>query len=137
MAFPRVRHALLTTTFCGGLSLTLAAFGAPQHAAKGTNPVPSTPESIAAGKATFDKNCASCHGPNGKGDGKMGEELSPKPADLTDNKWKHGSSDGEIFKVIHDGAQGTGMKPFGRKLSEHEIWDVVNYIRSIGPPTTR
>ena len=27
----------------------------------------------------------------------MGEELNPKPADLTDAEWKHGSTDGEIL----------------------------------------
>lgn len=143
---PRFRHALLTTTFCGGLTLALSAYSAPQQehqheagahrhpeAAMVKNPVPSTPDSIAAGKTVFGKNCVSCHGETGKGDGKMGEELNPRPANLTAGDWKHGSSDGEIFTVIHDGVQKTGMKAFGRKLSEHEIWDVVNYIRSIGP----
>ena len=26
------------------------------------------------------------------------------------------------------------MKAYGRKLTNHQVWDVVNYIRSIGPP---
>lgn len=142
----RVRHALLTTAFCGTLTLALSAYGVQQHehqhdagahrhpeAAKVKNPVPSGPESIAAGKAVYDKNCANCHGDTGKGDGKMGEELNPKPPNLTDGEWKHGSTDGEIYKVIHDGSAKTGMKAYGRKLTEHQIWDVINYIRSIGP----
>ena len=147
MAFQRVRPTLLTTTVCS-LTLALTAFGSPrqqehqpeagahrQPEAAKANPVPTTPESVAAGKAIFDKNCASCHGKSGRGDGRMGEELNPKPANLTDAEWKHGSTDGDIFNVIHDGVPKTGMKPFGRKLSEHEIWDTVNFIRSIGPPT--
>jgi len=25
------------------------------------------------------------------------------------------------------------MKPFAKKLTAHQIWDVINYVRSIGP----
>ena len=89
--------------------------------------------SIAAGKQIYEKNCANCHGKTGAGDGAMGAELNPKPANLVDADWKHGSSDGEIFEVIKDGVKGTGMKSFNSKLTPHQIWDVVNYIRSLGP----
>ncbi len=142
MRHARLRHALLTAAV--STTLTLALSAAPQHqheagahrhpdAAKVQNPVAPDATSISAGKAIYDKNCANCHGESGKGDGRMGEELNPKPSNLTDADWKHGSTDGEIFKVIHDGSAKTGMKPYGRKLTEHQIWDVVNYIRSIGP----
>ena len=59
----------------------------------------------------------------------MADELHPKPANLTDADWKHGSSDGEIFVVIRDGVKNTGMKAFGKKLTTHQIWDVVNYVQ--------
>jgi mono/diheme cytochrome c family protein len=102
-------------------------------AAKLKNPVTANATSIAAGQKVYAKLCAACHGDAGKGDGRMGEEMIPKPADLTDGDWKHGSSDGEIYTLIRNGARGTGMKAYSRKLTPHEIWDVVNYIRSIGP----
>ena len=143
----RLRLAFLTTACGAALTLALSVSaaqeqheaGAHHHpeAAKVKNPVPADATSIAAGTAIYAKNCASCHGESGKGDGKMGEELNPKPSNLTDAEWKHGSTDGEIFKVIHDGSAKTGMKPYGRKLSEHEIWDVVNYLRSIGPAASK
>ena len=63
----------------------------------------------------------------------MGEELNPKPSNLTDADWKHGSTDGEIFTVIRDGVKSTGMRAYSPKLTEHQIWDVVNYVRSLGP----
>ena len=63
----------------------------------------------------------------------MGDEMDPKPADLTDAQWKHGSSDGEIYTVIRSGVKGTGMKSFTKKLTAHQIWDVVNYLRTLGP----
>ncbi len=141
-----VSHAILVFTLCGGMSTALAARGLQEHqhpttpgahhhpeAARLKNPVASDAASIAAGKQAYDKQCASCHGDKGKGDGAMGEELNPKPPDLTDTDWKHGSTDGEIFTVVRDGVKNTGMKAFGRKLTAHQIWDVVNYLRSIGP----
>lgn len=111
------------------------AGGAHHHpeAAKQKNPVAADATSIAAGKTIYDKNCANCHGKTGLGDGMMGAELNPKPSNLTDADWKHGETDGELFLVIKDGAKGTGMKSFNSKLTEHQIWDVVNYIRSLGP----
>lgn len=135
---------------CGTLTLALSAFGgqqpAHQHeagahrhpeAAKVKNPVAASPDSIAAGKEVYEKNCRNCHGDTGKGDGKMGEQLDPKPSNLTDADWKHGSTDGELFKVISEGAAKTGMKAYGHKLTEHQIWDVINYVRSIGPAATK
>lgn len=109
--------------------------GAHTHpeAAKQQNPVPADAASIAAGQQVYEKNCANCHGKTGAGDGMMGAELNPKPSDLTDGQWKHGSTDGEIFTVIKNGVKGTGMKAFNSKLTTRQIWDVVNYVRSIGP----
>jgi mono/diheme cytochrome c family protein len=103
------------------------------EAAKRPNPVKADAASIAAGKNLYDKNCAGCHGDTGKGDGSMGTEFDPKPSDLTDADWTHGSTDGELFLVIRDGAKGTGMKPFSKKMTARQIWNVVNYLRTIGP----
>jgi mono/diheme cytochrome c family protein len=96
------------------------------------NPTKLTGESIEAGQVVYQKNCRFCHGNEGKGDGSM----APKdvhPADLTDAKWDHGSSDGEIFAVIRDGiGPDFKMKGFRSRLTDADIWNVVNYIRSLG-----
>ena len=125
-------YARLQTS--GDLHQHPASAGAHRHpeAARLQNPVPADPASLAAGHAIFEKHCASCHGDTGKGDGLMAEELDPRPADLSDAERKHGSSDGEVFTVISHGVKGTGMRAFSRKLTAHEIWEVVNYVRSIG-----
>jgi mono/diheme cytochrome c family protein len=111
------------------------ATGAHHHpeAAKLKNPVAADAMSVGEGHTLYTKYCSECHGDAGKGDGEMSGDLNPKPADLTDADWKHGSTDGEIFVVIRDGVKGTGMKPFSKKMTTHQIWDVVNFIRSIGP----
>ena len=97
------------------------------------NPVTSDATSIAAGKKLYASNCASCHGDTGQGDGRAGKQLSPPPANLVDATWIHGSTDGEIFLVIRDGVKDTGMKAFGSRMTTHQMWDVLNYLRSIGP----
>ena len=143
-----IRDAVIIVAIsaCGTVALAARTPQAHQHPAEGgahhhpqaaalKNAVPSSAASIAAGQALYQKQCAGCHGDTGKGDGAMGEELTPKPSNLSDADWKHGSTDGEIFTVIRDGVKSTGMKPYARKLTTHQIWDVVNYVRSLGPRT--
>jgi len=95
------------------------------------NPVASSPESIKAGQALFQKNCRFCHGADAKGNGPMAPE-GTHPSNLTDDKWDRGSTDGEIFLVIRDGAGPKfDMKGYKSKMSETDIWNVVNYLRSL------
>ncbi len=116
--------------------LGLAAYGAAQNGASADaakNPVPVNATTLAEGKQLFTKNCMSCHGPLGKGDGKAGATLKPPPANLTDDMWKHGSTEAEIFTVIRDGAKGTGMRGFAGRMTAKELWTVLNYVRTLGP----
>jgi cbb3-type cytochrome c oxidase subunit III len=101
------------------------------EAQKIKNPVPSNDETIAEGKKLYQRHCASCHGPAGKGDGSLALS-GGAPSDLTDETWDHGSSDGEIFVVIRDGVS-SDMLAYKDKLTEKQIWQVVNYLRSLGP----
>ena len=95
------------------------------------NPVASSLESIKAGQALFQKNCRFCHGADAKGNGPMAPE-GTHPSNLTDAKWDRGDSDGEIFVVIRDGAGPTfDMKGYKGKLTDTDIWNVVNYLRSL------
>ena len=95
------------------------------------NPVASSPESIKAGQALFQKNCRFCHNADAKGNGPMAPE-GTHPSNLTDDKWDRGSTDGEIFLAIRDGAGPKfEMKGFKSKMSETDIWNVVNYLRSL------
>jgi mono/diheme cytochrome c family protein len=101
------------------------------------NPVEATPESLASGKRLYDRLCAECHGPTGHGDGETAKKLAaagePKSPDLTDEKWDHGSTDGEIFVDIRDGLGSTMKGLNGRPgIGPEEIWNLVNYVRSLG-----
>jgi mono/diheme cytochrome c family protein len=118
------------------LSVSVAAQkrgGDPKLAAL-KNPVALNAASIKAGQGVYAKNCRHCHGLRGKGDGPLAPK-NPKPADLTDAKWDHGSTDGEIYTIVLNGAPApmSEMKPMKGTLTPTQIWQVVNYIRSIGP----
>jgi len=118
----------------GVVALDAQSIGGSAEGKKLKNPVAMSPASIAAGKAAYTKNCAFCHGPEAKGDGKMAPKDS-HPSDLTDAKWDRGSTDGEIFLVLQNGA-GPDFKMKGFKaprVSDTDLWNVVNYLRSVGP----
>ena len=101
------------------------------EARKLINPVPSNAETVEAGRKLYRLNCAKCHGPNGKGDGGMAL-AGGTPSDLTDETWDYGSTDGEIFTAIRDGVS-SDMLGYKDTLTETQIWQVINFIRSIGP----
>jgi mono/diheme cytochrome c family protein len=105
------------------------------EAAKLKNPTKATPESIAAGQAVYQKYCKFCHNDDAKGDG----PLAPKgthPPNLVDATWDHGSTDGEIFTNIKEGiGPKYDMKAMKAKMMDADIWNVVNYLHSIGPKT--
>ena len=120
--------SLVSCAFVGTIVTRTAAQGTPAAAVK--NPVAASAESIADGKRLYLRHCASCHGTNAEGG--AGNDLIPAAPDLTDSEWKHGSSDGEIFSVIKNGVPPElNMIPFGDQLKDAEIWNVVNYLRSI------
>jgi len=90
-----------------------------------------TNEQIAQGKKIYNMYCAACHGPSGKGDGKAGESLTPKPADFTDAYHANFYSEqGRIF-IIKKGIKGTGMAAWETALKDDEILAVYGYIKSL------
>jgi mono/diheme cytochrome c family protein len=108
-----------------------AQAGNAAEAAKLKNPVRADASSIAAGKKLYDAQCAACHGSAGRGDGKGGMALNPKPSDLTDAEWKHGSTDGALFVAVRDGVEKTGMRGYASRMTPNDIWHVVNYVRTL------
>ena len=131
-----MRRVVFSTFVLGCIAFASTPLGAQNpggsaEAKKVKNPVASSPASIAAGKAAFTKNCRFCHGAEAKGNGPMAPE-GTHPSDLTDDKWDRGSTDGEIFAVIRDGAGPKfDMKGYKSKMTETEIWNVVNFLRSL------
>lgn len=127
--------AALTLTACGGGQQTTAESETeetgevvPAEYADLKNPVAGNADAVAAGQTNYERNCASCHGASGKGDGAAGASLDPKPADLT---VLAGDSDGEMYWHIAEGVPDTAMPAWKGVLSQDEIWQVVSYTRTL------
>ena len=105
-----------------------------EEAKKLKSPVPFTKSSINRGRTLFANECTACHGP----DGKAQVDVVADATNLTDPKlWKSGTSEGEIFRSIRDGA-GLTMPPYKTLIrKEEDLWHLVNFIRSLWPESQR
>ena len=88
--------------------------------------------SAADAKENWDKQCAKCHGKEGKGDTKMGQKLGVK--DLTDAKVQGELKDDAAFKAIKEGVKDkegkTQMKP-AEGVSDDDIKALVKHVRGL------
>ena len=86
----------------------------------------------AEAKDNWDTLCAKCHGPEGKGDTKMGQKLGCK--DFTDATVQAGFTDDAATKAIKEGLKSpedkTLMRPFDT-LSDDEVKALVAYVRGL------
>lgn len=77
----------------------------------------------------FRKKCASCHGPDGRGNTKF---AAGRPfADLTDGAWKHGGDYDSIRRLIAEGDPKSPMPPFQTRLTAKEIDAVAHYVEAL------
>ncbi|MBI3849855.1 MAG: cytochrome c [Verrucomicrobia bacterium] len=78
------------------------------------------------------KNCAACHGKDGKGETKAGKKAEVK--DLTDATYQASFTDEQMFKQIKEGMKDQSgkekMKAFAGKLTDEEIKALVTHVRS-------
>jgi len=83
-------------------------------------------------KETWDKMCAKCHGPDGKGQTKMGQKLGVK--DFTDAKVQAAFKDEDAIKAMKEGVKDsegkTMMKP-QEGLSDDDMKALAAHVRSL------
>ena len=98
-----------------------------------TDPLPSTPAVVAAGKDLYGAHCAVCHGPRGEGDGAAGSALSPPPANLRALLHSPMARDDYLMWAIGAGGAefGTGMPAFKDALTEAARWKIIRYLRTL------
>jgi len=88
---------------------------------------------IASASALYPEDCASCHGAEGRGDGPLAASLPEPPADLT-AEHLFGHTDGELFWWLSHGIEapegGMAMPGFADRLSEDQIWALIDYIKA-------
>lgn len=101
----------------------------PVTEARRANPIKATPESIVSGKKMFGYDCVQCHGMAGDGKGNVPKDL--KIPDLTNPAALKDFTDGALFYRIKNGHG--GMPPEGNRVQTDQLWDLVNYVRSLAP----
>ena len=98
---------------------------APAEAAQWQNPYAGQPEALMAGKKLYGRRCAQCHRPDG--DGK--EKAPSLRAPVIQN-----AAPGVLFWMVKNGNRKDGM-PGWAGLPEQQIWQVITYVKSLGPDT--
>jgi mono/diheme cytochrome c family protein len=90
-----------------------------------------------AGKQTFQTICATCHGPDGGGNGPLAPTLKDvlgepaPPADLRLPHLRSGDEPLDIYRVLMTGLDGTPMVSFAEALTPEQKWDVIAYILAL------
>jgi mono/diheme cytochrome c family protein len=119
------RAAGTAAAFAAATALAGAGISAESGTRASGGPAPS---GESAGRNLYAKNCSSCHGESGSGDGPSGLFLKQKPADFRSGSVRR-MSDDDLFSRITEGKQ--PMPGFGKKLSDEERWAVVHYVRQL------
>jgi cytochrome c oxidase cbb3-type subunit III len=100
-----------------------------------STPAPPPPPEVAGdpllleGRSIYLGRCATCHGPEGRGDGPIaGSLLGPPVGNISDGKWKHGGKPEEVLGVISKGVEGTRMAGWGLVLEPSQLRAVTAYV---------
>lgn len=76
-------------------------------------------------KKLYDKNCAKCHGKDGRAKTFRGKLVNAQ--DFTDKAWQEITTDEQMIETIKNGSG--KMPAFGKKFNEEQIKLLVEYIR--------
>lgn len=94
---------------------------------------PKRAPSLAAGKASYEAQCASCHGVTGAADTEAAKALTPPPANFLDEQRMAALTPYKVFNTTTFGIQGTGMPGFPQ-LSDEERWAQAFHIFTLRQP---
>jgi len=125
----------LVAAACGSRVPNSAAPGVIPFAIAPTKVLPSSPELLAEGKKTFEKQCVACHGTAGNGEGDAAYLLYPRPRDFTSGQfriistWDGVPTDDDVFRTISRGMPGSAM-PSWAHLPEETRWGLVHYVKT-------
>jgi mono/diheme cytochrome c family protein len=93
--------------------------------------VPAAPPLALAGRASYQENCAPCHGAQGLGDGPTVADLPGPPTAFADSTAVWEKSPAMLFHTTKFGRMEKLMPPWGRQLGDEEIWNTVAFAWSL------
>lgn len=82
------------------------------------------------GQILFSVECATCHGSTGRVPSHIGQSMYPRVPDLGSNEVQSWS-DAELFWIIQHGVRLSGMPGFKKFDTDAQLWDLVQYIRTV------
>lgn len=88
--------------------------------------------SVEQGDKLFGTDCADCHGVDGHKPTDAGRWMYPRAADLTSLEAQQ-YSDRELFWIVKNGIRFSGMPAFSNVETDEHIWNLVHYLRTLGP----
>ncbi|HUX55611.1 MAG TPA: cytochrome c [Bacteroidales bacterium] len=112
---------------CGSLAAQTKPWEVPPNFKSMKNPIAKGDVSNKAGMVLYNKNCAPCHGKAGLGDGVKSRALKTFSGDFSKAEYQD-QTDGEHFYKTKFGRG--EMPKYEGKLSDDDIWNVVNYMRT-------
>lgn len=91
------------------------------------NTVATSDASVKTGEALYRKNCLSCHGRAGLGDGIKAKTIETFPGDLTSTEFQS-QTDGILFYQSKFGRN--EMPKYENKIEDADLWALVNFMRT-------
>lgn len=116
-----MRHALVVAALASWASAALA------------DPPPLTPALAGKGKASYNLNCAACHGVTGEGNGPVAFAVKPHPRNLRKDRFVQGDSLAQLFATITHGLPSGTMASYAQ-LPEDERWALAYYVAGLRAP---
>ncbi len=90
---------------------------------------PRTPALVDKGRASFNTNCAACHGVSGEGNGPVAFAVRPRPRNLRKDAFVRGDSVEQLFATITRGLPSGTMASYAQ-LPDAERWALAYYVRT-------
>lgn len=121
-----LREPVPGTVIRGHLPLHYAA--TPADAARAGLELTSPPAAVERGAVVYANFCETCHGPAGKGDGRVAQRGFPAPPSLLAPKAMQ-LRDGQMFHVLTYGQN--NMPAYAAQVSREDRWNAIAYVRTL------
>lgn len=86
---------------------------------------------LAEGRALYERNCASCHGLSGMGDGPASASMNPRPPAVGDAATMRDVSPATMYRILSVGIGGTPMPGYAAEMTPEQRWNIVSYLLSL------
>jgi mono/diheme cytochrome c family protein len=108
----------------------LVRLSIPSDARALKNPFAGAPDTWRDAEDHYADHCATCHGPDGRGQTDLGRYMYPKAPDLAGPSVQN-LSDGALFYIIQNGVRWTGMPGWKSEHTPEETWQLVSFMRHV------